>query len=130
MPAATILLGDHDAVDKTFTLSGATANGALYKDATRALSLPLTLQIAFTLGNPGSKANDKVVVSVRNTVKNATTGVVSVGTGKVELSLPRDSDAFSGHSAEDLMAYLADFFGNSTRRTEIADAMIVSQEAT
>lgn len=128
MSASTIALADHSSADSTFTLAGATANGALYKDATRSLALPLSLQFAYNLGNPGSKSNDKLVTTIRNSAAHSTTGVVSTASIKVEISIPRDDDAHPAGSAEDLMAFVADLLGHSTWRTEIADGIVPSTE--
>lgn len=128
MSASVILLADDAAADVTFTLVSQTANGAFYKLVSRPLSEPLSLQFQYNIGAPGSKANDKLIVTVRDTKVNATTLEKCTGTIKVELSIPRDADALGADFAEDLMSYIGDLLSHATWRGEIADAIVPSTE--
>lgn len=91
MPSATLTLHNRAGANVVYTLVGQTSNGAEYKDATRSLALPRTLSFQFILGTPGSLGNDKIVVTFRDTVQNATTGKVVTASAKLEMSAPRDS---------------------------------------
>lgn len=117
-------LDDHGGDLCTFTVIGQTARGASYKDASRPLALPQSLNIDYQVGVPGSKGNDKLVVTFRNSVVNSETQVVSVGSAKLEVSVPRDSSAWTGSATEDLLAFISDFLSVTERRESIADGMV------
>lgn len=104
MASATIVVVDKAGANQTFTLVGQTANGALYKDATRSLSLPRTLEFQFVLGNPGSLGNDKIIVTIKNSVQNSTTGKVVTLQCRMELSIPRDA-AITTAMVEDMICH-------------------------
>lgn len=91
MASATLTLVDLADANVVFTLVGQTANGALYKVATRSLVLPKTLEFQYQLGAPGSLGNDKLIVIIRDTTQNSTTGKVVTSTARLELSVPRDA---------------------------------------
>lgn len=91
MASATIVVVDKAGANQTFSLVGQTSNGALYKDATRALSVPRTLEFQFALGAPGSLGNDKISVIIKNSAANAVTGLVKTLQLKLEISVPRDA---------------------------------------
>lgn len=104
MASATITVKDKADANVVFTLVGQTANGALYKDATRSLALPRTLEFQFSLGAPGSLGNDRVTVILRNSVQNSDTGKVSTIQAKLEVSIPRDS-AVTTAMVEDIICH-------------------------
>jgi hypothetical protein len=91
MAASTFTITNHDDSTYVQTRVGSTADGALYKDTSRALSLPRTLEFINKVGAPGSKGNDRLSFVFRNTVQNSTTGLFSTGSLKLEVSVPRDS---------------------------------------
>lgn len=122
MAASSYTLKDIAVADVVFSLTGATANGAEYKLATRSLALPLTLGIAFNLGAPGSKGNDHLLVTFKDTVENSSTGVISTGSVKVDVSVPRDG-GWTTTKTEDLMAYVASLL-SAARIPNIADAIV------
>jgi hypothetical protein len=107
----------------TYTLVSQTENGAQFRDATRALALPRSLNFQYKIGNPGAKGNDKLIVTLKDTVQNATTGLVSTGSAKLEVSVPRDS-AWTTTFSEDLMAQMANLLSD-TAIGKIADAIVV-----
>jgi hypothetical protein len=123
MPSASFTLTEQDTVtDVVFTLAGSTSKGAIYKVTDRSLALPQTLEFTNNIGNPGSKGNDHVVVSLKNTVQNGDTGLVSTGSLKMDLSIPRDS-AWTSTDTEDLMAFLVDLLGTGSAIANLADGI-------
>lgn len=124
MPSDYFALDDHTGDLCTFTVVGTTARGASFKDTTRALALPLSLDINFIVGAPGTKANDKLVVTFRNSVINDDTAEVSTGSAKLEVSVPRDTAAWTGDATENLLAFVSDLLSDSGRRASIADGMV------
>lgn len=87
-----------------FSLVGVTDQGASYKDATRTLQLPRTLDFKFILGNPGSLGNDRLQVIFRNSALNATTQKIVTLQAKLEVSVPRDA-AITATDVGDILAH-------------------------
>jgi hypothetical protein len=83
--------------------------------------LPQSLEFKYKLGTPGSKANDKVVVVLRNSVENSDTGLVSTGSVAITLSLPRDSE-WTVTDGEDLLIQLQDLFTDANA-AKLVDAI-------
>lgn len=104
MASATLTLTDLADANVVFTLVGQTSNGASYKVATRSLQLPKTLDFQFNIGSPGSLGNDKLIVTLRDSAANATTGKVVTAQAKLEVSVPRDA-AVTETIVQDLMAH-------------------------
>lgn len=123
MAAATFSVNNHSAVAKSFTLVGVSDTGALYRDATRTLALPLSVKFDYKVGAPGSKGNDRLFVTISDTVQNSSTGLVSTAAAKLEMSVPRDA-AWAAGMTEDILAYMANLL-TSGYRTAIADATVV-----
>jgi len=97
----------------TFMMVGSSNKGAMYKDATRSLALPLTLEVAVTTGNPGAKGNDHVKVKIASSVAGAGTSVpVVTGSVTLDISLPRDANWTDTH-ALDILSYLRDYLENA-----------------
>ncbi len=122
MASATIVLKDKADANITYSLVGQTANGASYKDATRALSTPRTLDFQFVLGNPGSLGNDKLIVTLKNSAANADTGLVKTLQLKIEISIPRDS-AITTAMVEDIICQLQALCVDANAEI-LADAMV------
>lgn len=112
MAAASFALTNNaENADTTYTLVGATSRGAEYKDATQELSTPRTLKFIYNIGEPGSKAHDRLSVVISKTGLDAD-GVSHTGSVKVELSIPRcDTTAWPASTTEDLLANVADLLG-------------------
>lgn len=111
---------DTTAVD--FDLVSQTTSGALYKDTSRSLAEPLSIEFKFNIGAPGSKGNDKISVIIRDTVINSTTGLVSTGSISWIISVPRDS-AFTAEKAQNLAAFITHSMSN-TRIDDLLDGMV------
>lgn len=122
MASATLTLHDHAEADIVYSLVSQHAKGAQFKLVTRALALPLSLDFNYQVGEPGSKGNDRCIVTLRDTVQNGTTGVVSTGSVKVEISIPRDSAWVSPYT-ENLLSSLVQLL-TSGNREKIADAIV------
>lgn len=122
MASATITVKTYADANVVLTAAGQTSTGAIYKDSTRSLSLPRTLEFQFAIGAPGSKGNDRLTTTIKDSVQNSTTGLVSTGSIKVEVSVPRDA-AWTETMTKDLMAYLQDLFVNGTIDA-LADGMV------
>jgi hypothetical protein len=105
MASASITLKTKADANVVYTLVGQTANGASYKDATRSLALPRTLDFQFVLGNPGSLGNDKIIVILKDSAENAATGLVKTLQLKIEVSVPRDA-AITTTMVEDILCQL------------------------
>lgn len=122
MASATITLLNLADENVVYTLAGQTDKGALYKDATRSLGLPRTLEFNYQVGSPGARGNDKLIITLKDAVANADTTGSSVATVKVEFSVPRDSswtDTFSS----DILCQLASLLSD-TRIANICDAIV------
>lgn len=123
MSSSTHVLTELDDVTNvTYTLAGQTSNGASYKNKDRALSLPQTLEFAYNIGQPTAKGNDKLNITLKNSVQNGTTDLISTGSLKIVVSVPRDS-AWTQTDTEDLLAQVVDLLTNA-KIADIADAMV------
>lgn len=123
MPSATITL--HDKADNAIVMSlvGQTSSGALYKDASRSLSLPRTLEFSYQVGAPGTLGNDKLVVTYRNAVTDGgTPPKAAVLTAKLEVSAPRNAGVTSA-LIEDAICAFQDLVVDANA-VVIADAMV------
>lgn len=109
MASSSITLKDKADANIVYTLVSQTENGAVYRNAARSLGLPQSLRFSTNIGAPGSKGNDRVNITLKNSVQNETTGLVSTGSVSIQLSIPRDS-TFSVTDAEDLLVQLQDLF--------------------
>lgn len=125
MPLATIVLTDHDTTNNTFTLIGNNTAGGEYRVVSRPLAKPLSLQFNFKIGPASSKANDKLVVSIRDVGINTDTGVTYINQIRTEASISRDTQS-PATAAEDLMALLASLLSDADFRSEIADGILPS----
>lgn len=119
MASSTLTLVNLADANVVYTLAGQTTEGALYKDATRVMSLPQSLSFGFQIGTPGSQGNDRMTITLRNAVRNATTEVVSVGTCKVEISIPRDG-GWTATNGNDLLAELASLLTDANLQKIVA----------
>jgi hypothetical protein len=122
---STIGLLTSSSTGHDYSLAGATPNGALYKDVSRALSQPRTLQFTNNVGAPGAKANDKVIVRLSDTVLNTETGIACTGSVTLTISVPRDT-AFADGSTEALLYQMADLLGQVGARGALSDALVPS----
>lgn len=122
MASATITVKDKADNNVVFSLVGSTANGATYKVATRELSVPKTLEFEFRIGAPGSLGNDKVIVTLKDSVLNSDTGLVKTAQLKLEVSIPRDA-AITSNVVEDLICHLQALTVDTVAET-LADAMV------
>jgi len=104
MASSSLTVTKLDDSNVVFTLVGVNSDGASYKDATRTLQLPRTLDFKMSLGTPGSLGNDRMTVTFRNSVMNATTQKIVTIQAKLELSVPRDS-AITATDAGDILAH-------------------------
>lgn len=114
MAAASFTLKDSANADVVFSLVGSTPKSAQYKLVSRALSLPLILEFLMNIGDPQSLANDKYVITLRNTVNN--TGSQpgkSTGSLKCEISIPRDA-SWTNSLTQDLLQEFCSIFLAST----------------
>jgi hypothetical protein len=121
MASATITLKDKADANVVFSLVGQTADGALYRDATRSLALPRTLEFKFNLGQPGSLGNDKITVTIKNSVADSD-GKVFTLQEKVELSIPR-STAVTTAMVEDIICHLQALSVEANAES-LADALV------
>lgn len=122
MASATIVVVNKAGENQTFSLVGQTANGALYKDATRSLAVPRTMEFKFDLGSPGSLGNDKISVIIRDSAQNETTGKVVTLQAKMELSVPRDA-AITTAKVEDIICHWQSLAVDAIAES-LADAMV------
>jgi hypothetical protein len=121
MASATITLKDKADANIVYTLVGQTDRGATYRNATRALGLPQSLSFSYNLGAPGALGNDRINITLRNSVQNGDTGLVSTGSVSIQLSIPRDS-AWTTTDTEDLLIQLQDLFADANAE-DIADGI-------
>lgn len=125
MPLSSIVLDDHDSTHITLTLIGQTVSGGEYRDVTRALAAPLSLQFNYKIGPTNSKASDKLVVSLRDVRINTETSQAFLNQVRSEVTVSRDPQN-PATAVEDLLALIADLFGNANFRAEIANGMLPS----
>jgi len=123
MPAASIGLYNHDSSLCTVTMIGTTGTTIAYRDISLPLSAPHTFELTTKLGDPSSKANDKVTLVDRQVKINATTGVVAVGSATLSLSIPRDS-VWTLADTENLIAHIGNAFSNTNNRVALAEGTI------
>lgn len=106
MASSTLALPNLADASITYTLVGQSNSGALYRDATRSLALPRTLEFKYNIGIPGAKGNDKVTVILRDTVQNGTTGLVSTSSASLTMSIARD-DSWTETFSNDVLCQVA-----------------------
>jgi len=123
MSLSSIALVDDSSATTTFTQIGQTNNGAEYRDVTRSLSEPRSLMITYKVSPAGSKANDHLVISIRDVGINADTGESFTSSARVDISVSRDADT-PALEAQDLMSFLGDFFTQAAWRDEVASAQL------
>jgi len=126
MPANTIDLTNSSDATVTFTLEKLTPTGAIYKVASRALSLPHRLEFSYLVAAPNSKANSRMIVKISDTVQNSSTGALSTGTLKMELSVPADSVTWTQTKGRDIMRMIESAITNP-RRDQILGAIVPAQ---
>jgi hypothetical protein len=119
--SATHVLDELDDTEVTYTLAGQTAQGAEYKNVSRALSLPQTLDFSYNIGQPTSKGNDKLNITLKNAVQDAN-GVIAVGSLKIVVSVPRNT-GWSSTDTADLLAQLVPLLIDANC-TDIANGMV------
>lgn len=112
MASSTITLTDEADANIVYTLVGQTDKGAIYRNASRALGLPQGLNFSMNIGNPGAKGNDRIEIKLHDSVQNSETGLVSTGSVRVLISLPRDS-AWTEQMSQDIMIQLQDLFADA-----------------
>lgn len=111
MALSTIALNDHVPASTTFTLRGQSASDANYIDTTTSLAAPLGFVVKHNVSPVGSKSNDRHTVTFSRVIVNSTTGAASVGSVKVDISIPRDAnwtDAMSRALNSFMINYLTD----------------------
>lgn len=122
MASATITLKDKADANVVFTLVGQTANGASYKVASRALSVPKTLDFEMKLGTPGSLGNDKIIITIKDSAANEDTGLVKTLVAKLEVSVPRDP-AITTTMVEDIFCHFVPLFVDANAEA-LADGLV------
>lgn len=122
MASSTIILKNYADANVTYSLVGHTSTGALYRDAAQSLSLPRTLEFEHKFGPPGAKGNDRIVITLKRSNLGTTSGLITTGSVKIELSIPRDQD-YSETLSKDLLAQLQDLFVDANIQT-IVDGII------
>lgn len=113
MPTSALELLKPNGTDHTdYLLVGSTAKGASYKDPSRSLALPLTLDVSVLSGPVGSKGNDHVKVKLASAIVGAgTSAPVVVGSVTLDISIPRDAN-WTDSMMLDLLANLRDYLDN------------------
>jgi len=112
MASTTLSLKDEAETAIVYSLVGQTPDAAVYRNVNRSLALPQSLDFKFKLGSPGAKGNDKITVTLRDTVQNSTTGVVSTATLAINVSIPRD-DAWTEQMTQDLLIQVQDLLSDA-----------------
>jgi len=119
----------HSSPDTNLTLVSQTENGSLYKDASRALSLPYTVEFKYKLGTPTALGNDKLIVKISNAVQDGGTGKTNVIQGTLELSVPR-SAYVNAEAIKKVLRALTCVLGDEVRRDDFAAASAPSADLT
>lgn len=113
-----------DTTDIVYTLVGNTNVGAAYRDSSRSLALPRSLDISFQIGAPGAKGNDHVKTVVKDSRLNSTTGEVSTAQVSIDVSLPRDSDVWSDTDSKDLFASVLQHLFTDARIDSLIEGLV------
>jgi len=125
MPSSTIALDNLANESQTYTLVGSSDRGATFKVATRALSQPKQLVFDYSkVGQPGSLGNDKLTVTMSNTVENSAGVSPAYLTGQavVTVSIPR-GPGWTVTNSNDLLAELASLLSDA-RLQSIVEAIV------
>jgi hypothetical protein len=122
MASTTITLKDEADANISYDLVGQSPTGAVYRDSTRSLGLPRSLNFNFAVGAPGAKGNDRITCKLSNSVQNSETGLVSTGSVTVVLSVPRD-ESWTIQMSQDMLIQLQDLFADASAIT-IAAAQV------
>lgn len=124
MASASYTIKEFDGTtDVVFSLVGNTNVGAEYRNATRALSLPQSMEFAIQIGAPSAKGNDHLKMTIKDTRLNSTTGLVSTGSVTVDVSVPRDADAWTDTDSKDLLAFVRNMFTDA-RIVSLIDGLV------
>jgi len=127
MAASTLAVKGHDLADVvvsggstvSMALAAITPKGCIYKDTSRALILPNTVEFLFNIGPIGSKGNDKLIIQTRQTLANTgATGFVTGGC-RLEMSAPRDA-VWTSTFFEYHLGYLCSVIGLAANRASLA----------
>jgi len=121
MASATLTLIDIADANVVYTLAGSTANGAIYKDATRPLNLPRTLEFEYKLGVPGANGNDKLIIRLSNSELKAD-GSIGTTRATLEVSVPRNF-ATTTTRIEDMYSQFASLLTDA-RAVVLADGLV------
>jgi len=114
MPSSSLSLYDNaqTPVATTYALAGATAMSALWRDTSRVLSLPNTVEMTVKQSPSGSKANDKVIIQLRD-VRADSTNQLMTGLIRIELSVPKNAD-WTEKATEDLLVHVAHLLNDNS----------------
>jgi len=123
MAALTYTLQTLADANVVLTEQGRTPTGSIFKDTLRGLSVPQTLKLDFKVGAPGALGNDKILLTLSNSVANSAGNSPTVVTGslKMEVSIPRAS-VWTATFTNDLMAELVSFLTDG-RIANLTDAL-------
>jgi hypothetical protein len=122
MASASITLVNEADANVVYSLAGQSESGATFKDVTRSLALPRTLNFEYNLGAVGSKGNDKLVVTLQDAKLNETSGEVKSLRARLEVSVPRD-DAIVQQDIVDILCQLTSLLTDA-RNNNIADSVV------
>jgi len=76
--------------DTVLVLVSQTESGCIYKDPSRALSLPYTIEFRYKIGVPTALGNDKLLISIKNAISDGVNKTF-VLTANLEVSVPRST---------------------------------------
>jgi len=122
MPSSTVTLADAVAptpVDHVYALVGSTARGATYRSNYGTMLLPETLDLSQTVGTPGSKGNDKYVITLRLS-KADDNNVIGTGSVSLMISAPRHS-MWSEADTKNLLQQMQQLLTGTGNEAALAD---------
>lgn len=103
----------------TFTKVSEGENQVEHRDLSRSLSLPLSLRQTAKIGRAGSLGNDRIRISVQDTIANSVTGKIVTGSVSIEVSIPRDVE-FDAQHTKDMVCYARSFLTLTDQEDAIA----------
>lgn len=125
MPSSSLSIYGSGVTPVVYDLVNTSDGVAVYRDMTTSLAAPTTLEFRYKVGAPGAKANDRLSVIHQICTVNSETGLVSKGTARFDVSLPRDS-SFGSSPRDALLAILAGWLVNATEAIDDTNYPLVS----
>jgi len=121
MASASIAPYKNNTTAVTFNLATQSVDGATFIVAGRPIATPYSITVQRKLTASGATGNDRVVVTVRRTETNVTTGKLATASVQVSLSIPKDQSILTEAVMKELVgisaSVLNDYAANAATTT-------------